>query len=356
LTGLAEKGLPVARFASKRHPQTKQPRQHKPSMKTQLILSRSILTVCALALASIAVTSARADVFGSGLNQFTLDFVNIGNAGNTDDLGAGGGLYSSPYGGVPYAYRMGTYEISQDAITKAAASGVLHLGGGAWSATQSAANMTWFQAAAFVNWLNTSTGRPAAYQLDTGNTTLTLWSSGQAWQAGGENLYRNKDAYYFLPSENEWYKAAYHQNTGVNADYWDYATGSNTAPTAVASGTTAGTAVYNFPNSSPAAVNNDGGLSAYGTMGQNGNVYEWAESAYDGINNSSSEDREIRGGAWNFPEGYLRSSDRYVSFAPSSSANNVGFRVASVPEPTSTVLMISAGLLALARRRRRAAL
>ena len=324
-------------------------------MQTQPILSRSLLTASAAVLCAFLVPTARADSFGSGGDAFTIDFVNIGNAGNANDAGAGGGSYSSSYGGVSYGYRMGTYEIAQDAITKATASGVLNLGGGAWSATQSAASMTWFQAAAFVNYLNTSTGRPAAYQLDLGNTTLTLWSSGQAWQAGGENLYRHKDAYYFLPNENEWYKAAYHQNTGVNADYWDYATGSNTAPTAVASGTTAGTAVYADATSSPAAVNNAGGLSAYGTMGQNGNVYEWAESAYDGINNSSSENREIRGGSWNSTKFLLRSSFRSHD-APPTSINIIGFRVASVPEPSSTVLMISAGLLALARRRRRAAL
>jgi len=51
--------------------------------------------------------------------------------------------------------------------------------------------------------------------------------------SGGENLYRHKDAYYFLPSENEWSKAAYHQNDGVTANYRDYATGNNTIPTAV---------------------------------------------------------------------------------------------------------------------------
>ncbi len=328
-------------------------------MQTQQILSRSLLTASAAVLCAFLVPSARADVFGSGGDAFTIDFVNIGNAGNANDAGAGSGSYSSSYGGVSYGYRMGTYEIAQDAITKATASGVLNLGGGAWSATQSAASMTWFEAAAFVNYLNTSTGRPAAYQLDLGNTTLTLWSSGQAWQAGGaggENLYRHKDAYYFLPSEDEWYKAAYHKNDGVTANYWDYATGSNTAPTAVASGTTAGTAVYNNGAfSSPADVNLAGGLSAYGTMGQNGNVWEWNESAFEGINNSSSENRAIRGGVWFAAEFNLRSSVRF-SLPPANSGDGVGFRVASVPEPTSTVLMISAGLLAIARRRRRATL
>jgi formylglycine-generating enzyme len=324
-------------------------------MQTQLILSRSILTASAAVLCGFLVPSAHADVFGSGANTLTLEFVTIGNAGNADDAGAGGGSYFSSYGGVSYGYRMGTYEISQDAITKATAGGLASVTAGAWPGSQPAANMTWFEAAAFVNWLNDQrTPGLKAYNL-TGVTALTPWASGDAWQAGGVNLYRHKDAYYFLPSEDEWYKAAYHQNTGVNADYWDYATGSNTIPTAVASGTTAGTAVYANATSSPAEVNNAGGLSAYGTMGQNGNVYEWAESAYDGINNSSSEARAFRGGFWGETEGDLRSSLR-SGLPITGSISYIGFRVASVPEPTSTVLMCSAGLLALARRRRRAAL
>ena len=113
--------------------------------------------------------------------------------------------------------------------------------------------------------------------------------------------------------------------------------------------------MYNRVAGSPAAVNNAGGLSAYGTMGQNGNVLEWSESAYDGINNSSSEARAFRGGDWYYTEDDLRSSSRF-NVSPSYSIDYIGFRVASVPEPTSTVLMCSAGLLALARRRRRAAL
>jgi formylglycine-generating enzyme len=224
-----------------------------------------------------------------------------------------------------------------------------------WTDSQPAGSMSWFQAAAFVNWLNVQrTPGLKAYNL-TGVSSLTPWASVDAWQAGGENLYRHKDAYYFLPSEDEWYKAAYHKNDGVTANYWDYATGSNSIPIAVASGTTAGTAVYNGETDTPVAVDNAGGLSAYGTMGQNGNLWEWNESAVDGIDDSSSEDRTFRGGLAGWPEGDLRASHRRA-YSPRSASYHIGFRVASVPEPSSTVLMISAGLLALARRRRRAAL
>lgn len=223
-----------------------------------------------LAGAFLIIPHVHADTFGSGANTFTIDFVPIGNAGNANDAGAGGGLYSSPYGGVPYVYQMGVTEVAQDWITKATNLGMANVTAGAWTGNQPAANMTWYEAAAFVNFLNVSTGHHAAYQLDLGNTTPTVWTSAQAWQAGGENLYRHKDAYYFLPSENEWYKAAYHQNDGVTANYWDYALGSNSIPTAVASGTGAGTAVYNGVTGFPAGVDNDGGLSATGRGARTG--------------------------------------------------------------------------------------
>jgi len=321
------------------------------NMKTTMTMKLRITLAGVLAL---TITSAHADTFGSGGNAFTIDFVNIGNAGNANDAGAGGGSYSSPYGGVSYDYRMGVVEVSQDWITKATNLGMTNVTAGAWTGSQPAANMKWYEAAGFVNWLNTSTGHQAAYQLNGANTALTLWTSGQAWQAGGENLYRHKDAYYFLPNENEWYKAAYHKNDGVTANYWDYATGSNSIPTAVASGTTAGTAVYDSVTASPAAVNNAGGLSAYGTMGQNGNVWEWTESAFDGINNSPSELRASRGGNWDSIESDLRSLSN-AGDAPSDFSEILGFRVASVvPEPTSALLLLGSGAMLLLRRRRTA--
>jgi len=305
-----------------------------------------------LAAGLLALTAAtvHADIFGSGANTFTIDFVNIGNAGNADDAGAGGGSDFAPYGGVGYNYRMGTYEISEDAITKATASGLLNVTAGAHTGAEPAANMTWYEAAAFVNFLNTSTGHQAAYQINAGATALTLWSSGDAWQLDGENLYRHKDAYYFLPSADEWYKAANHKNDGVTANYWDYATGSNSAPTCVASGTGAGTAVCNG-QADPADVNLAGGLSPYLTMGQNGNMGEWQESAFTAPNDSSSEDRAGRGGTWNVTAFYMRPSYR-ASLTPSSSLNYVGFRVASVPEPSCAMLMIGSGLMLLFKRRR----
>jgi formylglycine-generating enzyme required for sulfatase activity len=244
---------------------------------------------------------------------------------------------------------VGTTEITQDAITKATASGMANVTAGLWTGSQPAAIISWYEAAAFVNWLNTSTGKTAAYDLawDGSAWSMALWSSGQAWTAGGTNLYRNKDAFYFLPSENEWYKAAYYNPGGSN--YFLYPTGSDTAPTAVASGTNAGTAVYDVA-SFPAIVDSAGGLSPYGTMGQGGNVFEWNESAFDGSNSLSSEDRVFRGGDWNSAENNLRSSGRNP-LDPANYVSSIGFRVASVPEPSAAMLLLMAGGACLLRRR-----
>ena len=307
------------------------------------VSSPCVALVCA-AFTLMTQLSAQADTFGTSGNEFTIDFVNIGNAGNAAD--------STTYGAVPYEYRASTYEISQDAINKATASGLVGVTAGAWTGNQPAANINWYDAAAFVNWLNTSTGNTAAYDLTFSDSqwSMALWSSEQAWTAGGTNLYRNKDAFYFLPSENEWYKAAYYNPAGSN--YFLYPTASSSAPAAVASGTSAGTAVYNRAASVPAIVDSAGGLSPYGTMGQGGNVREWNESAFDGSYYTSYENRATRGGGWVATADGLRSSVR-LSLVPGFEGSGIGFRVASVPEPSTYVLVLmGAGALYLWKRRK----
>ena len=309
------------------------------------VSSLCVALVCA-AFTLMTQLSAQADTFGTSGNEFTIDFVDIGNAGNAAD--------TTTYGAVPYEYRMGKNEISQLQITKATQIGMANVSAGAWTGSQPAANITWYEAAAFVNFLNTNSGRTAAYNLTfSGSWSMAVWSSEQAWTAGGTNLYRNKDAFYFLPSENEWYKAAYYNAAGTN--YFLYPTGSDTAPTAVASGTNASSAVYNNATPVPATVNSAGGLSPYGTMGQGGNVWEWNESAFNGTNSSSSEFRAIRGGYWGATEGGVSSSYRF-DLGPADGGNDLGFRVASVPEPSTYALLLMTGAGWLLWKRRKTSL
>ena len=296
-----------------------------------------------LALVMMAVGTAKSDTFGTTGNEFAIDFVDIGDVGNAaDDTG---------YGAVSYNYRMGTYEISHNAIAKATASGMIGVTAGPWLFDRPAATITWYEAAAFANWLNTSTGHQAAYNLSWNGTawSMELWSSGQAWQADGQNLYRHKDAYYFLPSEDEWYKAAYYDAGG--SLYNDYATGSNDVPYSQDVGTDPDTAVFVGYDSGSvwnepvevADVNLAGGLSPYGTMAQSGNVREWMESSLDGLNNNVNANRTMRGGDLATEAEWLSSTGRYEFATPTTDNANFGFRVASVPEPSVTLLVLMAG-------------
>jgi len=228
-------------------------------------------------------------------------------------------------------------------------------------ADKPATNISRNEAARFVNWLNASTGNQAAYKFTTSgvNDDIALWQSGDAGY-DASNPYRNSFAKYVLPSYNEWYKAAFYDpNT---SSYYDYPTSSNIAPTAVASGTAAGTAVYNN-QSGPADVNQAGGLSPYGVMGLGGNVYEWEESSYDLANSSGSSYGAIRGGQWVFQSVNLSASGRSLN-DPSDEffGSGSGFRVVSVepssgppsvvPEPSMIVIGTLFGLGGLIARRR----
>ena len=308
-------------------------------------MKRSHLVAALLAAFTLSIPPfAQADTFGGGTaNEFTVDFVSISQTNNTAD--------TTGYGAVPYNYRAGTYEISQLQITKATQIGMANVSAGAWTGSQPAANISWYEAAAFVNFLNTNSGKTAAYILSWSGTawSMTLQSS-NAWTLGGTNLYRNKDTFYFLPSDNEWYKAAYYNAAGTN--YFLYPTASSKAPTAVASGTNALSAVYNLAASVPAMVDIAGGLSPYGTMGQGGNVVEMMESAFARTNSSPSELRGFRGGFWDSSEPNLRSSVRDGG-GPTLEDSVIGFRVASVAEPSTyaLLLMTAAGVLGTTRRR-----
>lgn len=297
-------------------------------------------------------SQSKADTFGSGDNQFTLDFTMIGNAGQAADQTTG-------FGYVPYSFAMGTYAISQNQLAAAATASGQDFGGGQWSGNQPAAFVSWYQAAAFVNWLGTSTGHQAAYNLtySEGAYTMALWQSGQAGY-DPSNPYRNNLARYVLPSKDEFYKSAYGLSNG--SGYTLYATASNTAPTAVARGTTAGTAVFDGAGAQPASVYEAGGRSSYGTMGQSGNVYQWEESAHSGANTDPAGRRGARGGYWFAPDYVLESSSRTAA-GPGDVGVALGFRVAeitsnAVPEPSTYALfgIGTIGLLMVMRRKKTA--
>lgn len=324
---------------------------------------------------SISHGRAAAVAFGSGVNQFAIEFVTIGNPGNaadmtgtpTPDQTGGVGV-----GGVGYIYGIGKYEVSRGMITKANALGGLGINlqsstsPGFTDPDRAATGIHWNEAARFVNWLNTSQGYTPAYKfaIQPGDANYVISTSSSAtvnanillWEPGdlgynAANPFRNSNARYVLPSIDEWYKAAYydpnHGGLGIG-DYWNYPTGSDTTPTAVAGGVLPDTVVTgNSSGGSPAYIFDAGGLSPYGTMAQAGNVLEWMETESDLLNNLASGNRANRGGHWYNTVGpngpVFQAHFQIGSGSPSTGSMSFGFRVAAVepvPEPASMLLVM----------------
>ncbi len=313
-----------------------------------------------LLLAAVTPTAHAASVtFGTGVNQFMMEFVPIGNPGNAADTT---GL-PNPAGSVGYAFQMGKFEVSEDMIDKANAEGGLGITKDTRGPDKPATTVNWFEAATFVNWLNTSQGFQAAYNFD-GSGNFQFWSAAEAFDmssnsnpgsVSGPNLYRHKDAQYFLPSVDEWYKAAYYD--GDNDVYYDYPTGSDSVPDGIDSaGDTTFDVVFfdGGSNPDPNDITDAGVLSPYGTMGQGGNVFEWEETALDLTNDGFLESRGLRGGAWDSSEANLRADVR-STLSPSNEGDRGGFRVAAVPEPSGALLGLVGLCGGLLRRRRRSA-
>ena len=320
---------------------------------------RKLLLLSLLALGyQTAFAQVITETFGTGANAFTMDFVTIGNPNNAaDTTGA-----PNPAGSVAYTYNLGKYEVSRGQIDKANAAGSLGItmfsdfsnGNEAWDGVNKpATGINWNEAAKYVNWLNTSTGGTAAYKFD-GSGAFQLWSPTDAGY-NANNMFRNSLAKYVIASTDEWYKGAYGNLDGT----WNnYPTGSDSAPTAVASGTAANTAVWgqSWPTG-PADITSAGGLSPYGTMGQGGNAWEWNETALDGINDTVGENRPLRGGSSFDSFWEMQASDGsslYLSLTPTDEHNvGDGFRVASVPEPSSLSLLALGGVVVALRKRKR---
>ena len=320
--------------------------------------------------------------FGSVANAGIIDWVPVGDAGNTADTAPSG------YGAVATSFQIMKYEFTNQLYAEflnsvdangtnpnsvyntnmgSNARGGISFTSGAASGSKYAvrSNMgdkpvnyvSWFDAARVSNWYQN--GATSSSSTETGAYTLV------GGQTSGIAPGVNNGATFSIPTEDQWYKAAYYKGGGTNAGYWDYATQSDAVPMAVTAGPTgigSSGSTGNFANWGAAAdwngqdgnvttVGTNGDPSAYGAFDMSGNVSEWNDQG--GL---ASVLRGLRGGCWAHGSDSLASSYGYTD-APTTENSFRGFRLASsVPEidPNSlgSVLALVLGSLGLLERRR----
>ena len=78
--------------------------------------------------------------------------------------------------------------------------------------------VTWGDAARFANWLHN--GQPTGAQDLTTTEDGSYFLDGKQADFELEGVVREPDATWVIPTENEWYKAAYHKNDGVTGNYF----------------------------------------------------------------------------------------------------------------------------------------
>ena len=343
-----------------------------------------VLSVAAGALVSIAAASMVSAVQAGVVNlgSFSGEFVTVGDPNNTAD--------TTTFGAVSQTFDIMKFEFTNqqyvqflnsvdpngnqtngiyNASMGSNARGGISFTSGATAGSKYAVRLnmgnkpvnyvSWFDAARVSNWLHN--GATSSSSMETGAYTLNDATSGNAAAL-------NAGARFFIPSENQWYKAAYYKGGSTNAGYWAYGTQSDTLPGAVTANSTgdgsAGSsgnfanhnrgADWNAQDGNVTTVGTNGGPSAYGAFDMTGNIREWND-----LDSSSSSLRGLRGGRWQI--GTDLSSSSRIAFGPqvATSGNDVnGFRLASlssdaaVPEPSMMVIGMVFGLGGLAAKRR----
>jgi len=202
--------------------------------------------------------------------------------------------------------------------------------------------VSWCDAARFANWLHN--GQTTGAQDSTTTEDGAYLLNGATSDADLATVTRDPDWKWAITSEDEWYKAAYHKNDGVTANYYNYPTSSDSVPGRDMSEATNPGNNSNYRNDSDPVDANypiddtyyttvvgefEDSDSPYGTFDQGGNLFEWNEA----IDESSRRGR--RGGSFLNNTLTLHAAHQY-NIAPAG-YDCVGFRVSEVPEPAVTL-------------------
>lgn len=281
----------------------------------------SLIVAAAIATCGLSTISARAAGTGT---QISMAWVTVGGAGNAPDTKVMVSDRTCCYGAVAYEYQIGKYDVTtaqyavflnavatksdpfvlydpclDDTQCYGLGSGIARTGGpGAYHYTVQPGRALYpvdyinlFDAMRFANWVNNGEGNAST---ETGAYTL---AGGTPVPTNAANIRRNPGATTFLPSENEWYKAAYYNVK--NRRYYLYPAGTDAVmqcalpsskPNTANCGSVTGAAnptnpglpdggwVYNYLTRVGSYT---GSPSPNGTFDQGGDVFQWTDDLTD---------------------------------------------------------------------------
>jgi formylglycine-generating enzyme required for sulfatase activity len=234
------------------------------------------------------------------------------------------------------------------------------------SSNRPIAYVSWFDAARFANWMHNGATNGAS--TETGAYTLNGATSGI--------FMKNVDARWWIPTLDEWYKAAYYMGGGSNAGYRHGISGNNIGGASNQANHDNG--VYSVTQSQSyrwggiisstqnyltdvGAFSNS--ASAYGTYDQRGNLAEWNDAVGNyylyyswlypdqldqlGVTTNSAgqsleqfADRGILGGSWGSQSFELPGTYEFHQLMnPTREGSTVGFRVASLSSPATNIIL-----------------
>lgn len=278
-----------------------------------------------------------------------IETVPVESAGNPDDIHG--------YGAVDYSYDIGKYEITTaqyaaflNAVAKTDTCRLYNAS--MWSSdtgcgiervgfpgrygyrvtpdrAQRPVNfVSWGDAARFANWLHN--GQPTGQQDLTTTEDGAYFLNGVTSDSQLEPITREPDARWAIPSEDEWYKAAYHKNDGPTANYFSYPTASDASPSNDLIDPDPGNNATRYRNIGDYTIGpphyrtpvgaHENTTSPCGAFDMAGNVLEWNEVMIDRFS------RGVRGGSW-YWGGLLRSAERPYEYYSPDEFDDLGFRV-----------------------------
>ncbi len=302
----------------------------------------------------------------------SIDWVTVGDPGNRGDPqesceGCGPG---TTFGSVAYVYRISKFEVTNaqyaeflnavavtdtyaiyDTSMRSDLGGITRSGfSGSFSYTAISGresmpvnHVSFWHSLRFANWLENGQPTGAQDSTTTEDGAYTITPAGVA----DNSITSNVGATIFIPSEDEWYKAAYYDP--ASKTYFGYPTASNAPTTCTQPGAVANTANCSLAVNDVTAVGSyTSSASPNGTFDQGGNVAEWNEAI-----TPTPTHRGLRGGSWGNGPGFVAASFRGTAVFPGTENGAIGFRVASVPEPGTNLLCATALLCLAACRSRR---